>query len=125
MFKSRKRSKLVNNCAFCIGIFWIVNNRIDGLKEPVENGEDYGDTVQPSCDHFTYWDEFVLRYPKLKLMEYDEIPRGRVVYDKKKNCFVILSSYTVLNNKELIKSICQFYGLEGNVELRWDEHYEI
>jgi len=108
-----------------IGVFWIVNDKVDGFKEPVENGEDYGNTVQPSHDHFTYWDKFVLRYPKLKLMEYDEIPRGRVIYDKKKKRFVILSSKKVLNNGELIESICKFYGLDKNIELKWDEHYEI
>ncbi|MEO2069603.1 MAG: hypothetical protein ABGX27_08880 [Desulfurobacteriaceae bacterium] len=108
-----------------IGVFWIVNNKVDGFKEPVENGEDYGDTVQPSCDHFTYWDEFILRYPQLRLLEYDEIPRGRVVYNKRKKRFVILSSKKVLNNKNLIESVCQFYNLKEDVELRWDEHYEI
>jgi len=117
--------KLVGNRTFCIGIFWIINGKVDGFKEPIENGEDYGNTVQPSCDHFTYWGEFVLRYPKLKLMEYDEIPRGRVVYDKRKSCFVILSSKEILKNRKLIRSICQFYGLGKNVELRWDEHYEM
>ena len=109
----------------CIGVFWIVDGKVDGFREPLESGEDYGDTVQPSCDHFTYWGEFVLRYPKLKLMEYDEIPRGRVVYDKRKSCFVILSSKEILKNRKLIRSICQFYGLGKNVELRWDGHYEM
>jgi hypothetical protein len=108
-----------------IGIFWIINGKVDGFKEPVENGEDYGDTVQPSCDHFTYWDEFTLCYPQLRLLEYDEIPRGRVVYDRKKNRFVILSSREVLNSSKLVESVCQFYGLGENIELRWDEHYEI
>ena len=73
-----------------IGIFWIINGKVDGFKEPVESGEDCGDTVQPSCDHFIYWDEFTLRHPQLRLLEYDEIPRGRVVYNRKRNRFVIL-----------------------------------
>jgi hypothetical protein len=108
-----------------IGIFWIVNNRVDGFKEPIDNGENYGDTVQPSVDHFTYWERFISRYPQLKIFEYDEVPRGRVIYDKKNKVFVILSSKRVLNNKDLVRDVCLFYEIDGNVELRWDEHYEI
>ena len=109
-----------------IGVFWIVKGRIDGFKEPVENGEDYGDTIQPSYDHYSFWSEFITRYPALKIKEYDEIPRGRVVYDKKKKHFIILSSKEVLNNREFIENICLFYDLDkNNLELKWDEHYEL
>jgi len=50
-----------------IGIFWIINGKVDSFKEPVESGKNCGDTVQPSCDHFIYWDEFTLRHPQLRL----------------------------------------------------------
>ena len=108
-----------------IGVFWIVNSKVDGFKEPVENGEDYGDTIQPSFDHYTFWSKFITRYPILKLKEYDEVPRGRVVYDKKKKRFMILSSEEVLKNKKLVESICLFYDLDkSNIETKQDEHYE-
>ena len=64
-FVNGKNLKLGGNRTFYIGIFWIVNGKVDGFRESIENGEDYGDTVQPSCDHFIYWGEFVLRYPEL------------------------------------------------------------
>jgi len=109
-----------------IGVFWVIDDKkIDGYREPLESGEDYGDTIQPTFDHFSYWEELILRYPKLKILEYDDIPRGRVVYNKKEKRFLILSSKEVLENKSLIKAISQFFEITGIPKLVWDEHYEI
>jgi len=109
-----------------IGIFWILRDEsIDGYKENVESGEEYGKTVQPTYDHFTYWQKFVSRYPELRLLEYDDIPRGRVIYSKEDNQFWIISSKSVLQRKDLIKKILQFFEIENPVRFIWDEHYEL
>ena len=109
-----------------IGVFWVINgSKIDGYREPLESGESYGDTIQPTFDHFRYWEKLILRYPKLKLLEYDDIPRGRVVYNKKEKRFLILSSKKVLEKGNLIKAISQFFEISGTPKLVWDEHYEI
>jgi len=109
-----------------IGIFWVIDGKkVDGYREPLECGEDYGDTIQPTFDHFSYWEKLILRYPKLKILEYDDIPRGRVVYNKKEKRFLILSSKEVLEDRNLIKAICQFFEITEIPKLVWDEHYEI
>ena len=110
-----------------IGVFWVIDGeKIDGYRESLDCGEDYGDTIQPTFDHFSYWEKLILRYPKLKILEYDDIPRGRVVYNKKEKHFLILSSKEVLENKKLIKAISQFLKLRKSPNSYvWDEHYEI
>ena len=108
-----------------IGLFWIINGNIDGYREPLKNGEKYGNTIQPRYDHFNYFEKIQEKYKKLKNLEYDDIPRGRVIFDTRKNKFVILSSKKVLNDKNLVKKVCEFFNLsKDNVKLRWDEHYE-
>ena len=109
-----------------IGVFWVIDGKkIDGCREPLEKGESYGDTIQPTFDHFNYWEKLIARYPKLRPFEYDDIPRGRVVYNKKEKRFLILSSKEVLENRNLIKAIFQFFEIPGAPKLVWDEHYEI
>jgi len=110
-----------------IGIFWILRDEsLDGYKEDVENGEEYGKTIQPTYDHFTYWQKFVLRHPELILLEYDDIPRGRVIYRKDYNQFWIISSKEIIKSQDLLKKILQFFDINNpeNVRFIWDEHYE-
>ena len=109
-----------------IGVFWVIDGKkIDGYREPIESGENYGNTIQPTFDHFSYWEKLIARYPKLKLLEYDDILRGRVVYNKKEKRFLILSSKKVLGNRNLIKVVSQFFEIPEIPKLVWDEHYEI
>ena len=109
-----------------IGVFWVIDGKnIDGYKESLESGEIYGSTIQPTFDHFSYWEKFVSRHPEFKLLEYDDLPRGRVVYDRKKECFLIISSRKLLEDKELIKRISHFFEISETPKLVWDEHYEI
>jgi len=108
-----------------IGIFWVVGGcEVDGYKETIPDGIKYGDTIQPSRDHYEYWDEFTRDYPMFKRFEYDQIPRGRVVYFPKEEKFRIITSKEVARDRCLINAVRKFYRLIGKVEVITDEHYE-
>jgi len=105
-----------------VGIWWLVGDEV------VDFGID-PETVAP-CDgvrdspdgHFRVWPRVVERFRQLRNVEYDEIPRGRVILQGDQ--FVVL-----LGEKEslvpgLVARIAHAFGLDSqNVRVVTDEHY--
>lgn len=117
--------KLTEGLKGFIGVFWVLGAcEVDGYREPIASGTKYGDTIQPSIDHYEYWEEFLKYYPVFKKFEYDQIPRGRVVYYPKEDKFRIITSKAVAKDRRTINAIRRFYRLTGKVEIVTDEHYE-
>ena len=82
-----------------VGIFWIYNNQIIGKTYTLSEVEKYGDFLSPILGHYEYWEEIQKQVPELYYEEYENIPRGRVVFDRIKNKFVLLSSKKIIRNQ--------------------------
>jgi hypothetical protein len=87
--EQRRKADLDAQNTPSVGIFWFVT--IDGkpellaYKTPWPEAEDYGDFKTEAKAHYTLWPS--LRR-NLKLAgEYEDWPRGRVVYDTRKDRF--------------------------------------
>lgn len=85
---ARQRRKAGQNTP-SVGIYWFV--MIDGkpellaTKTPWPEAEDYGDFKTEATAHYTFWPR--LRRSLKLVGEYEDWPRGRVVYDTKKDRF--------------------------------------
>ena len=110
-----------------VGIFWIYRNKIIGKTYTLSEAEKYGDFLSPILGHYEYWEEIQKQVPELYYEEYENIPRGRVVFDRIKNKFVLLSSKKIIRSKSAVTAIKAFFSIPDNTKLikKSDFHYEI
>ncbi|MFS8035962.1 hypothetical protein ACI7BZ_03180 [Xanthobacter sp. AM11] len=77
--------------AACVGIFWFVMRggrpELASCKTPWQEAEDYGDFKTESTAHYEFWPNLQRR---LKVIgEYEDWPRGRVVYNVRDDRFTV------------------------------------
>ena len=110
-----------------VGIFWYYKNKVIGKTYSFSDAERYGDFISPVLGHYDYWEEIQKQLSELYYEEYENIPRGRVAYDLKKDCFVLLSSRKIISSKSAVKAIKVFFSIPENSRLikKCDFHYEI
>ena len=108
-----------------IGIFWFFSDKIIGIAHEFNSNEkDSIGLIDSKYTHVEYWERIKADIPELRYMEYDEVQRGRVIFDINKNKLIIY-----LDKKLLIKGkvskICEFFDAEYDVNtvLRLDPHY--
>ena len=88
--------------------------------------DDYGDFRIFGGNHYDLWDKAVRANPKWQGKEYEEVPRGRVVYkkDPKKSEFVIYLPKRIMKYKN--KVINKFNLPLNQVKVDTsDEHYRM
>jgi hypothetical protein len=116
-----------------VGIFW----RVDGVvvidRSTLEKAEPYGDCITHAAGHYERWQEWqrlgttrlaVLGYPgHIASTEYDQWPRGRVVYETPPQRFVLYADRR-LQKPDIIAALKAAFGLnETEVLVRSDVHY--
>ena len=109
-----------------IGIFWIYKGEVLGRAVPLSaGGENYPGLVDSPDNHVEVWDEpsFLLAHPELKLREYQDVPRGRVLWDMNNRKAIIYMDST-LHTPDNKANLRNFFALE-NCEVQWgtDSHY--
>lgn len=114
-----------------IGIFWLYKGVVLGKAHSIAEGEQgFAGAVDSYLTHVNLWPKLTAarqKFPQLKLYEYEEIPRGCVVFKpataKQVEQFIAYLDEVLLTakNKQLISS---FFKLE-NKAVRWiiDDHY--
>jgi hypothetical protein len=99
----------------------------------LDDAERYGDCLTHAAGHYERWQEWqalsekVLAsagYPSLlRSTEYDEWPRGRIVYEIVSNRFVLYADRR-LRKPQIIDALIMAFGLIGvEVAVRSDAHY--
>ena len=110
-----------------IGIFWVYKNEVMGRAIPVSKGEILVPGIVDSPDtHIHLWEEdstFSKPFVELQGLEYQEIPRGRVVFDQNRGASIIYMDKGLFCD-EVKTSIITFFELSGN-KRKWktDPHY--
>jgi hypothetical protein len=130
----RKRRRLTRNVADrvarkqpqderCVGIFWLVGGILLIDKTPLSEAEPYGNCLTHPAGHVQVWKEYQ-REGKVPLeMEYEEQPRGRVLFDTVINRFSILADVCILKRKRLITKIMAELNLPTTTRAGADSHY--
>lgn len=113
-----------------VGIFWvdIPGKKIYADKTPLPDADDMGAFKIHTRGHYEVWDSVSRKNPKWRGMEYEDIPRGRVVYSKSPEGpkFIVFANKQA--NKTLFKNLIasEFNLPAGHYEFDFtDEHYEI
>jgi hypothetical protein len=120
-----------------VGPFWIVEHdgqaAIIALAVPLNQAETYGDMLMVDTGHLEHWSRLArcgaraLREAGLPTApiwsEYEEWPRGRVLYDRLARRFVIRADRQ-LHQPRLIRLIADHFGLAmADATILSDDHY--
>jgi hypothetical protein len=107
-----------------VGIFWVMGKRvlIDGTS--LNEAEGYADFKIHNIDHYSLWE----KYQRVEVVpgdiEYDEVPRGRVVYNIKTRQFTMFADPCILKAKGMTQYIMAKMNLPfENTKIETDEHY--
>lgn len=110
-----------------VGIFWVYKGVVFGKARPFEEGEEGVKGIVDSPDnHIDVWESdegYTCHFPELSGVEYQQIPRGRALFQRNGNKHVIYLDKT-LNNETSRKLIAAYFGFhESQAQWRSDLHY--
>ncbi len=116
-----------------VGIFWRVAGSLIVDRSTLDEAEPYGDCITHARGHYECWQEWqalggtglaTKGYPtKIASTEYDEWPRGRVVYEIPANRFVLYADRQ-LQRPDIVAALKTIFGIAtADVVIKSDLHY--
>ncbi|MDP4642849.1 MAG: hypothetical protein NWS71_00225 [Opitutales bacterium] len=108
-----------------IGIFWYHEGHLLFHAEPALKAPSTEGFADVDISHYEYWEVLQSKNPKLKVYEYEDIPRGRVVMQSKGAEFIAYSSEALIQNESFRDTLIEQFKLpQKNVRFIQDSHYE-
>jgi hypothetical protein len=106
-----------------LGIFWSFKGRLLRAQTRLEDGIDAPDAINAKDDHVTFWPVLQRGHPDLRNLEYEDVPRGRVVFMKKPKKFLVYMDKKL--HKPTVKKLimAEFHLPETTTVFRTDSHY--
>lgn len=106
-----------------VGIFWLINGKLilDGV--PVSSAERYGAVLGYPTGHVDYWAKLQRDGVVPVEVEYEEHPRGRVLYHAEKEEFVLLADKCILLHKKAVCEVRRAFSLPDSTVPETDCHY--
>jgi hypothetical protein len=116
-----------------VGIFWRVNDVLIIDRSTLDEAEPYGECITHAAGHYERWQQWQelgemrlasAGYPDcIAWTEYDQCPRGRIVYETPVRRFVLYADRR-LQKLDVIDALKTAFGLnEAEVIVRSDSHY--
>jgi len=106
-----------------VGIFWFYEGRLIIDSVPISQAEACEGFCNYPESHEQFWSQLQRRGVVSTETEYDEAPRGRVVYDAKSQQFLLMADRCILKNPELVKRILAALDLPTRTKTEPDSHY--
>jgi hypothetical protein len=122
-----------------VGIFWAVQPKGSAAflldhRCPISEAEPYGDMLTCPRGHCDVWEQWRKTArndpPGVDLLiardEYEEWPRGRIVYSSREDRFVLYADAQILSRPDLLATIRERFGLAAGTQMtqeRRDSHY--
>lgn len=110
-----------------VGIFWIDTFcRMFAVSTSLSDATDYGDCRTFDGSHLEFWDKAVRAVPQWQGLEYEDVPRGRVVYRENPRGTEIIVYMPKRIGKYRRKVIARFHLPTVQVRFDYsDEHYQL
>lgn len=110
-----------------LGVFWVHRGQILSVGLPLANSVEDGLFVNYPGSHLDRWPEVQTRwhavFPELQAFEYEEVPRGRVLFDRRRNRFICYLDRSV-DKPELRQRLLAVFELAHvPVVFQHDAHY--
>lgn len=105
-------------------IFWLVDGKLICDATPISAAEAYGDCLGHAASHIAYWTKLQQQGTVPADLEYEDSPRGRVVYNKKTQQFFLYADRCILTRKAIVRKVIHDLRLPADrVVIGSDEHY--
>jgi hypothetical protein len=107
-----------------VGVFWLYKGNVLSFSQSLDEAEDFAGYKTFGTGHDKVW----LNYQRAGIvprdLDYDEIPRGRIVYSIKKREFILYADACIQKNKRAMSTIMKDFHLRAaNTKVESDEHY--
>jgi len=121
----------------CVGIFWVFKGQLLALPVALEQAERREGTIDSPHAHVEQWPRVVARHRSalrlLSVLEYDEVPRGRVMFDIRRRTFIAYMDTSLFADQvaqtplEGVRvALEERFGLDGErVRYATDPHYRL
>ena len=107
-----------------VGIFWLVGERLILDASPLSEADPYGDCLTHRNSHIDYWTEQQSLGAVPKEMEYEEPPRGRVVFNRKNERFMLYADRCILDKRAVVNLIKELMHLPSDrTDVGTDGHF--
>lgn len=110
-----------------IGVFWVYQGQVIGQTTEISEGSQaLPGLVDPEDTHVQVWEDkkhFTQTFPELADQEYQNLPRGRVLYQARANKPLIYLDASLMK-PETKQKIADFFGFDKS-KANWqhDLHY--
>ena len=106
-----------------IGVFWFFQGRLLAASVTFEKGSDGPISIDSPFDHVSIWPQVQRADRRLLSLAYEEVPRGRVLFLKRKRQFVVYLD-KVLATAPVRKAILKEFKLPARkTRFAQDRHY--
>ena len=119
----RERKPLNASAEPLVGIFWLVRGELLFDTTPLSRAEQYGDFKIHGGDHVSVWERFRSANTVPQEMEYEESPRGRVMFNSTLGNFTLFADRCILRRKAIVAKIRKQLHLPKNTIESTDSHY--
>ena len=128
LLNNRKENPAVKETEPRVGIFWTWKGQLFHAESaPVSKAVETKISIDYAVGHYAAW--FIMekkgilnKLPPFLREEYDSIPRGRVVYLKKKKSFVVYHGDDF--TRDIFETVVKLFNLSGRSIIdEIDEHY--
>jgi hypothetical protein len=107
-----------------VGIFWYFDDRLLTDCTPLSQAEAYGDCLTHPRGHLRYWTLLQRNRVVPVDLEYEEPPRGRVLFDRRRDRFLLLADACILRRRDLVRQIMARMHLPAaKTDIDRDAHY--
>jgi hypothetical protein len=107
-----------------VGIFWLLNGKLVFDSTPLGEAEPYGGHLTHPRSHIAVWGQWRLGGRVPGESEYEEFPRGRVMFNTKTQRFTLLADRCILRDKDMVSRVMSELHLPSkNTHKGTDAHY--
>jgi hypothetical protein len=107
-----------------VGIFWLFKGELIFDVTPVSAAEPYGDCVGHANSHIEFWTSLQNAGVIPLDVEYEEPPRGRVIFNLKTKQFNVYTDKCIRDKPAVVRKIFRdFYLPSDSAVITTDGHY--
>lgn len=107
-----------------VGIFWLIGDRLILDTSPLSEAEPYGDCLGHRTSHIDHWTAQQGLGTVSREVEYEEPPRGRVVFNKRTQQFALYADRCILKRTAVVKRIMEAMHLPtSQTNIGTDGHF--
>jgi hypothetical protein len=108
-----------------VGILYVIDEDLYVESMPMIEGEDWGDFKTHPNGRMEYWVVLVKQLKLPRYLSYDSYPRGRVIYAKAQDTYMLYLDRWLVKKRQTIQLIKRKLWLfKQQVEILTDEHYQ-